>query len=926
MQKVFSIIILCFLIIISTGSYTTTSVSQLPLKTDLNLDTTLSDFEDMNSELSVIINDNDKNGNKLHDSLENNVEYPFPAPVLICYSYLPIEADVDKLEEIGIEVYYKCEYVNVIATGIVTKQDLDLIVLLPGVTLIEPAPKIEPLLDISARAVKARDSQEYSPDTAWELGYTGKGINIAMLDTGVDDDHPSLRGKFIAGVDFAGGTGQVTPKDGRYNPDDDIGHGTSTAGTAMGTGGMDGMYMGIAPDARLIDVRITLGRGGSILAGVEWCLDNINTDWNNNGPDDFDGIDVISISIGGGDDADGSSPTSQLINQLVDAGAVVLVAVGNDGPNNRGISDVAAADKAITVGNLDTQGTVDRSDDEVHTTSSRGPRRDDDDDDLYDELKPDVVAPGVDITAPRFSVVGQRGNGYDSNSGSSLSCPHVSGICALMLEANPALNPLEIKKILHDTAEAMGEPSVPELSDKYNYESGYGSVDAYEAVRVASGFVSKNHRPEIIDINAKPRFVEPEGEVTINVIAKDSDGDTLGYNYTASGGEFSGYGPEVTWTAPDQTGTYEVSAIVDDGQLFSDPMNVTITVETEPTNHPPKIEDIFVNPTMVGPGENSTIIVTASDPDEDELSYDYSASGGSIIGKGAEVSWEAPNIDGTYSISIVVNDGRLDSDKENVFITVEGAGENQPPEIESFSANPINIHTNGIVQLRVQAQDPEEGRLTYSYSATDGKISGTGKNVTWTAPDYSGSQIIDVTVKDEMGLSDSDDLIIEVFQQNFAPVFLEGKANPNKAKSDGKTEVILFVKISDENGLDDISKVTVDLSSIFGSENQRMYDNGKQGDKTKNDGTFTYSYLIPKSQNTGEKKLLVSVQDRYGAQDTGYISINITTAGDSDDKSVIEQYLPLPGFGLEILAVAVIIIALVFGPGRFRSKRKIKLN
>jgi hypothetical protein len=599
-----------------------------------------------------------------------------------------------------------------------------------------------------------------------------------------------------------------------------------------------------------------------------------------------------------------------------------LVAVGNDGPNNRGISDVAAADKAITVGNLDTQGTVDRSDDEVHTTSSRGPRRDDGDDDQYDELKPDVVAPGVDITAPRFSVVGQRGNGYDSNSGSSLSCPHVAGICALMLEANPALDPFEIKKILHDTAEAMGTPDVPELSDKYNYASGYGSVDAYEAVRIASGFDSKNHRPEIIELTAKPKFVEPEGEVTINIIATDSDGDPLGYNYTASGGEFSGSGPEVTWTAPEEIGTYEVSAIVDDCQLFSDPMNVTITVETEPTNHQPIIEDIFVNPTVVGPGENSTIIVTASDPDEDELSYEYSTSGGSIKGQGAKVTWEAPNIDGLYSISIVVNDGLLDSAKEKVFITVEGAGENQPPEIESFLANPINIHTNGVVQLRVHAEDPEQGRLTYLYSATDGKISGKGKNVTWTAPDYSGSQMIDVTVKDEMGLSDSEDLIIEVFQQNFAPVIIEGKANPSKAKSDGKTEVILFVKILDENGLDDISKVTIDLSSIFGSENQRMYDNGKQGDKTKNDGTFTYSYLIPKNQNTGEKKLPVLVRDRYGEQDSSYISINITTAGDSDDKNIIEQYLPLPGFGLEILAAAVIIIALVLGPGRSGSKRK----
>ena len=109
-------------------------------------------------------------------------------------------------------------------------------------------------LDVSCRAIKARPSDVYSPNTAWELGYTGKGINIAMLDSGVDDGHPSLDGKFVAGAEFTKGS-STKPTDGSYNPDDNSGHGTACAGVAMGTGESEGAYMGVAPDAKLIDVK-----------------------------------------------------------------------------------------------------------------------------------------------------------------------------------------------------------------------------------------------------------------------------------------------------------------------------------------------------------------------------------------------------------------------------------------------------------------------------------------------------------------------------------------------------------------------------------------------------------------------------------------------------------------------------------------------
>ena len=81
-------------------------------------------------------------------------------------------------------------------------------------------------LDISIPAVKVKNSDEYSPETVWELGYTGEDIAIAIIDGGIDDEHPDLKDKFIAGVDLTQPESSIAPRDGSYNPDDIEGAGT----------------------------------------------------------------------------------------------------------------------------------------------------------------------------------------------------------------------------------------------------------------------------------------------------------------------------------------------------------------------------------------------------------------------------------------------------------------------------------------------------------------------------------------------------------------------------------------------------------------------------------------------------------------------------------------------------------------------------
>ena len=475
----------------------------------------------------------DVDGDHVEDGLQQRLATRGVAeelPLLVLYERAPGRADRQALEAAGAPGSRLIVSLDAVTTSGVPSQ-VAAYATLPGVQLVVERGQLAWFGDVQTRSTLARPSDNYA-EVAWDLGVQGRNVTVALTDTGVDDEHPSFAGRFVAGVDTTKlegpdilnplGEGLFAPRDGSYNPDDEQGHGTSCFGMCAGTGAPDLEYMGAAPAARLVDVRIgtELGVGpgeepiapqwyDSALEGLDWDLQNAGTEWADVGPELY-GIDIVSLSWGiyppdgNQQGSDGSDEYSVLINDLVAAGVHVVNAAGNEGPDNDGLWGLAAASDTIVVAASDDHDTVIRDDDTIADYSSRGPRRSNDDGNPYDELIPTVGASGTNIsqaTADTNTQGDASSNGYnDRGSGTSYATPAVAGVVALMLEANPDLEPLVTREILKATATRMGEPSAADLDPYWNREWGWGSVNGRAAVEMAFAMRGAS---ESIDLNVQ---------------------------------------------------------------------------------------------------------------------------------------------------------------------------------------------------------------------------------------------------------------------------------------------------------------------------------------------------------------------------------------------------------------------------------------
>ena len=517
----------------------------------------------------------DQDRNKGQDSLP---ESHFIAGIGLSYGVDVSDSHIAALNELGLEVVDIIESVDAVLLGLVNTSMVEILAQLDDVVMVERYGQIHLYGDIQTPAVKARNSTLYPG--AWDLGVTGDGVVIAMVDTGVDNEHPGLSEKFVAGYDavcfvhtdptcvLAGGR----VEDGSYDPDDGNQHGTACMGMAAATGidasGAQTDFYGAAPDAALVDVRIGTDAGAgpfenyllsqefyeSAMNGLQWIIDHKDDAWAGAEEDEY-GIDIISLSWGitshEGGGSDGSDMHSRILDEAMIAGVVVSVAAGNDGPENDGLSGMGSSDLSVTVGATDDQNTIDREDDTIAGYSSRGPRRDNGDGNPLNELKPEVTAPGTNIIQAEGCVSSggcnnflggdASNNGYTGRgSGTSYATPAVSGVMAMMIEANSNLSTAEIKEILKLTAERKGGPSAPDVDPFWNRDFGWGMVDAYAAVTMAFDLKSQGLTGEI-DVTTQVHITETntsDGIAAVTGRAWGQVGAVMSVEYRIDGGEW----------------------------------------------------------------------------------------------------------------------------------------------------------------------------------------------------------------------------------------------------------------------------------------------------------------------------------------------------------------------------------------------------
>lgn len=458
------------------------------------------------------------------DSIESHI--------IVSFSRDIGDDDVRYIEAMGFFVSSRIDNIDALVLGYAPTFRIPELLDVPGVIFVEPLGNPILFSDIATPTVRAKGSDLFSPETAWDLDYQGRGVSLAVIDTGIDDEHPSLSGKFLGGVDMTKPDNLpfLYPQDGSYNPDDVQGHGSTCSGIATGTGAPEGEYQGTAPEARLVDIRIGTKIGfapgefwvGAIsdphlkdgtLRGIDWGIDHRDDQW---GSGEYEGIDIFSISWGVdiGRDSDGTDAYSRLLDQAVDSGVIVLNAAGNNGPDNTGFNGLSASSKAIIVAATDDRNTMGHEDDVVAFYSSRGPRTDNNDGNPFDEMMPHIAAPGTNITnmqpdTTRFTGDASN-NGYGNRgSGTSYATPTVAGVVALILESNPDLkghNEL-VLEIMKYTAERMKPPTYLDLDPFWEADFGYGVVDAYNSVRLAESLEDVN----IIDPDLQAHILNASG-------------------------------------------------------------------------------------------------------------------------------------------------------------------------------------------------------------------------------------------------------------------------------------------------------------------------------------------------------------------------------------------------------------------------------
>jgi len=428
----------------------------------------------------------DLNGDGIHDAiwiaiesdLHDWVDANDTISVIVDFDHQPTAEDQEMLErEVDFRTQFRYHLIDSIA-GRVAVEDIVELSELPGVVLIE----LDGILTIQMNDV----NDVHGIPMIWEeTGYTGEGSVVSIIDTGIDSEHVGLDD--LDDDNSSNDSKVIAFYDAVNNPDktngtevkayDDQGHGTHCAGITAGTGAPTYEYVGVAPKAQLVGVKV-LDEGGSgsfatVMAGMQWTVDKRH---------DFN-IRAASMSLGGFGLIEWTSSeeesVNRMANEMVRSGVALFIAAGNAAVSAQ-IGTPGSAEDVITVGALD-------KDTSIAVYSSQGPTEE-------GRVKPNIAFVGSSVMAPEAN----SGDGYVGYSGTSMATPGAAGLAALMYQANPDLSPFDIRNIMQETSTyrqchymLANEPCAEDLipKNRQNNVYGHGHVEGLPALLEAANYV-----------------------------------------------------------------------------------------------------------------------------------------------------------------------------------------------------------------------------------------------------------------------------------------------------------------------------------------------------------------------------------------------------------------------------------------------------
>ena len=460
----------------------------------------------------------DEDGDFVHDAIwkaVNSEHYDYVdesgrISVIVDFDHTPTAEDQSLLEEsVGFDTQFRYWLIDSIA-GTVSLDLIHEVVRLPGVVFVE----LDGRLEVQMNDVNGI----HGVDMVWQdTGYTGEGVTMAIIDTGIDGNHSGLDDldddnstndpKILAFYDSVNNPGlrngtEVEPYDGN-------GHGTHCAGITTGTGAPTYEFVGVAPKANLVGVKVLSDEGSGsfaqVMAGMEWTVEKRH---------EFN-IRAASMSLGGPGAIEWTSSEEESVNrmgnEMMRAGVALFIAAGNTaGPAT--IGTPGSAEDVITVGALDKNTAI-------AIYSSQGPTEE-------GRIKPNLAFVGSDVMAPDANT----GTGYVALSGTSMATPGAAGVAVLMFQANPDLSPFDIRNMMQETStyrqchymaanEPCAEDAIPK--NRQNNVYGHGHVNALPSVEEAANY----HYELSLSLN-----VTLDSEYGMDNRVQVGPGDSLFYN------------------------------------------------------------------------------------------------------------------------------------------------------------------------------------------------------------------------------------------------------------------------------------------------------------------------------------------------------------------------------------------------------------